>query len=352
MTDRDLTGQLQDRIRAAAAGRTPLRLRGGGSKEFYGRTTDGDLLDLSGHRGILDYEPTELVITARGGTPLDEVEAVLGEQGQMLPFDPPRFAPGATLGGAVASGLAGPRRPWCGAPRDLVLGLRLMDGQGQVLKFGGQVMKNVAGYDLSRLMAGALGTLGVLLELSIKVLPRPASELTLSREADPATALTLMERVQGGPVPVTGACWLEGRLYLRLAAGAAGAHRLGDEIGAEPLAEDNFWRRLRDHQLDFFTADTPLWRLSVPPVATPAVTGDSLIDWGGAQRWVRTQAPVGQIRQAAAAVDGHATLFRGGARDGEVFHPLAPPVAALHRRLKAVFDPAGILNPGRLYADI
>jgi glycolate oxidase FAD binding subunit len=350
MLDSDLTEKLKAQVKDAAAAERALSIRGGGSKEFYGREPEGEPLELGGHRGILSYEPTELVITARGGTPLQEVEKALAEQGQMLPFEPPYFASGSTIGGTVASGLAGPRRPWGGAPRDLLLGVKLLDGNGRVLQFGGQVMKNVAGYDISRLMAGAMGTLGVLLEVSLKVLPRPPEELTLARSADAATALGLMETLQGRPLPLTGACHLDGRLYLRLATGRESAARLAGEIGAKIVDADVFWSELRDQRLAFFDHGGSLWRLSVPPASEPAIDGEVLIDWGGAQRWLKSEAPARQVREAAARVGGHAILFRNGDRSGEVFQPLEPPLEVFHRRLKQVFDPRGILNPGRLYA--
>ena len=350
MLDSDLTEKLKTRVEDAVAAEQPLCIRGGGSREFYGRESVGEPLELGGHRGILDYEPTELVITARGGTPVQEVEAALAEQGQMLPFEPPRFTPGSTIGGAMASGLAGPRRPWGGAPRDLLLGVKLLDGNGRVMQFGGQVMKNVAGYDISRLMAGAMGTLGVLLEVSLKVLPRPPQELTMVHSADAQAALELMEALQGRPLPVTGACHLEGRLYLRLATGRESAARLAREIGAELIDASAFWNGLRDQGLAFFNHEGPLWRLSVPPSSEPAIDGEVLIDWGGAQRWLKSDTPAQQVREAAVRVGGHATLFRNGDRSGEVFQPLEPLLEAFHRRLKQVFDPQGILNPGRLYA--
>lgn len=347
MHDQDISARLRDQVIAAHQEGLPLRIRGGGGKDFYGRTPRGTPLELGEHRGILSYAPSELVITARAGTPLEEVLGALEARGQMLSCEPPRFAPGGTLGGAVAAGLAGPRRPWGGAPRDLLLGVKLLDGRGQILSFGGQVMKNVAGYDLSRLMAGALGTLGVLLEVSLKVLPRPALEWTLTREASLDQALDRLARIQGQPLPLTGACHLDGQLRLRHAGGEAPARRLAAEWGAALTQEDAFWEDLRDHRLPFFAGSQPLWRLSVPPAWTGALPGAQLLDWGGAQRWLRTDAPAEQIRALATAAGGHATLFRHGDRDGPVFQPLPAPLEALHRRLKAVFDPAGILNPGR-----
>ncbi len=254
--------ELQERVREAAAHGETLHARGAGSKDFYGRTASGSALELRKLEGIVSYEPTELVLTARAGTPLETLDAALREAGQMLPFDPPRFAAGGTIGGAVASGLAGPRRPWGGAPRDLLLGVKLLDGRGRIMRFGGQVMKNVAGYDLSRLMAGALGTLGVLLEVSLKVLPRPAEEHTLVREASAEHAIDLFAELQRRPFSLTGAAHADGKLFLRLAAAKSSAERLAAEIGAEAGSGGEFWSRLRDQRAGFFQSQTPLWRLS------------------------------------------------------------------------------------------
>lgn len=342
---------LVERVRAACENRTPLRLYGGDSKGFYGREAVGEPLDVSIHTGIVSYEPTELVLTARAGTPLAEIESLLAEHGQMLPFEPPQFAAGATLGGAVASGLAGPRRPWYGAPRDLVLGTKVLDGRAQVLNFGGQVMKNVAGYDVSRLMAGAMGTLGILLEISVKVLPRPSAVHTIVIETDRDTARTRMRELCAQPAPLTGACFWNDRLYLRLAGNASGVGEWSNRIGGADQ-DDRIWNELRDHKLVFFTDERPLWRLSLAP-ATPTLVceTESLVDWAGAQRWIRTDAGPVQIREEVAKTGGHAMLFRHGNRNTDIFHPLDPVRARFHTNLKQSFDPHGILNPGRMYAD-
>lgn len=352
MNGQDQTRALVEQVRAAIAGRTPLRIAGGGSKAFLGRRCDGRTLSVREHRGVVEYAPTELVITARAGTPLSEIEQVLAEHGQRLPFDPPRFSANATLGGAVAAGLAGPGRPWHGAPRDLVLGVKLLDGHGRVQRFGGQVMKNVAGYDVARLMAGALGTLGVLLEVSVKVLPRPAVCHTRVLERDQAAALRMMRELAGKPAPLAGACHLDGCLYLRLAGNASGVEEWADRIGGEPGSE-SFWNGLRDQRLDFFGQDTPLWRLSLPP-ATPhsAFEASCLTDWAGAQRWLFGDHDATALRHAVAGHGGHVTLFRGGGREGEVFQPLDPVSRRFHQGLKDLFDPHRLFNPGRMYAGL
>lgn len=346
--------QLKEQVLAAAAAGSALRIRGGGTKDWYGQRIEGQVLDTRVHSGIIDYEPTELVITARCGTPLAEIEAALAERNQMLAFEPPHFGDGATFGGAVASGLSGPRRATSGAVRDFVLGTKLLDGKGQVLSFGGQVMKNVAGYDVSRLLAGSLGTLGVMLEMSVKVLPRPIRETTLRFETSEIDALRMLNEWGGLPLPVSASCWHRGVLTIRLSGAQAAVDAAARDLGGEVVDNaDAFWSRLREQQHPFFTSAESLWRLSVPTSAGAIILkGEQLIEWGGAQRWLKVDADADmaqRIRRTAAAVGGHATLFRGGDKNVGVFHPLAPAVAKIHERLKASFDPSNIFNPGRMY---
>lgn len=347
--------QFRERIVAAGASKTALRIQGGATKNWYGQSLQGELLDTRAYSGIVAYEPTELVITARCGTPLAQIEAALEAQQQMLAFEPPHFGATATIGGVVASGLSGPRRAAAGAVRDFMLGALLMDGKGEQLRFGGQVMKNVAGYDVSRLLAGSLGTLGLLLEMSLKVLPKPFAETTLRFEMTQADALQRLNQWGGQPLPISASAWHDGVLLLRLsgAQAAVGAARqlLG---GAEVADAAALWSALREQSNAFFADIAPdaagLWRLSVPSVTAPlALDGEQLIEWGGAQRWLKTAAEASVIRAAAAAAGGHATLFRGGDKRSGVFHPLAPAVMAIHRKLRSGFDPAGIFNPGRMY---
>ncbi len=353
-----MTEQFRERVLAAAAEGKPLRIRGGGSKDFYGGPLVGEVLDTRGHAGIVAYEPTELVVTARAGTPLAELEATLAEQGQMLAFEAPHFGDSATLGGCVAAGLSGPRRATAGSVRDFLLGAKLLDGKGEVLNFGGQVMKNVAGYDVSRLMAGAMGTLGLLLEVSLKVLPRPAAELTLRLELPEAKALETMNRWAGQPLPVSATCWEGtpdgGELTVRLSGARAAVRAARERLGGEELAQaDGFWRDVREQQLAFFVGKEALWRLSVPSASSPlALAGTQLFEWGGALRWLKSNAEPQQVREVAAAAGGHATLFRGGERSGGVFAPLPDTLMKLHRNLKRAFDPQGIFNPGRLYPEL
>lgn len=339
-------------ITEAASRRAALRIEGGGSKSFYGRATVGEVLQTGGYRGIVDYEPSELVVTARAGTPLGELEERLAMQGQMLPFEPPRFGGPATIGGAVATGLSGPRRPYGGASRDAMLGCEIINGFGEQLVFGGQVMKNVAGYDISRLMAGALGTLGVITRVSLKVLPRPAEEVTLAFEHTQDEAVEVMSAWAGRPMPVSATCHDGDRLYLRLSGSRTGVRKAAEALGGERISDAGFWAGIRDHEHPFFKDAPSIWRVAVPPATRPLdVPGAVLMEWNGGLRWLATDAPARAIRDAAARVGGHATWFRG--HDGsDVFHPLVEARLALHRNLKRAFDPAGILNPGRMYAEI
>ncbi|WP_437341690.1 glycolate oxidase subunit GlcE [Cupriavidus basilensis] len=359
----------RDAIRHATDTRAPLRLRGGGSKDFYGQHAQGALLDTRAYSGIVDYDPPELVITARCGTPLAEIEAALAERRQMLAFEPPHFSTGAnasdvaTIGGAVAAGLSGPRRQAVGALRDFVLGTRVMDGRGDVLSFGGQVMKNVAGYDVSRLMSGSLGTLGLILEVSLKVLPVPFDDATLRFALDEAAALDRLNDWGGQPLPIAASAWHDGVLHLRLSGAAAALRAARERLGGEAVdaaQADALWRALREQSHAFFApvqAGRALWRIAVPTTTAPlALPGGQLIEWGGGQRWwlgsSDSAADSAIVRAAAKAAGGHATLFRNGDKAVGVFTPLSAPVAAIHQRLKATFDPAGIFNPQRMYAGL
>lgn len=346
--------QFSQTIREAGSTQRPLRIAGSGSKSFYGRAMQGTLLDVTPYRGIVSYEPTELVLTARAGTPLAEIEAALAEKRQMLPFEPPHFGAGATLGGCIAAGLSGPRRACAGAVRDYVLGVRMIDGKGEDLKFGGQVMKNVAGYDVSRLMAGSLGTLGLLLEVSLKVLPVPAEELTLRFSMTEAEALDRMNRWAAQPLSLSATCCHDGVLTVRLSGATAAVNSVRQKLGGEIVADDyHFWRSVREQQHDFFQSAKTLWRLSLPSTAPViSVPGRQLIEWGGALRWLAGDAPAATIRQAAAALGGQATLFRSLQPMDEPFHPLTAPLLAVQQRLKKSFDPFAIFNPGRMYQEL
>ena len=382
--------QTTEQIRAAAASGQSLCIRGGGSKNFYGTLATGQaplaLLDTRPLRGITSYQPSELVVTVRAGTPLAELEAALAEKGQCLPFEPPHFGaqrvklasqpphlnapPGeATVGGMVAAGLAGPARASVGGVRDYVLGVSMLNGRAEPLTFGGQVMKNVAGYDVSRLMVGALGTLGVLTELSLKVLPVLPGEATLRFDMPQAQALQQLNQWGGQPLPLNASCWVHAdgasTLYVRLRGALAAVEAAcksmgGQRMDAQQAARD--WALCRNQQLPWFAARgaRALWRVSLPHAALaldlPAEFEPPLVEWHGAQRWY--QLPSGQgalLRQAATKVGGHATLFRADGAQTESaesrFDAIAPPLLRIMRQLKQEFDPAGIFNPGRLHAD-
>jgi glycolate oxidase FAD binding subunit len=367
----DTPHELIDQVRAAAAARTPLRIRGGDTKAFQGEPVSGQPLDTRAFSGIVAHEPSELVITVRAGTPLAEVEAALAEQGQHLPFDPPHFGAGSTIGGAVAAGLAGPARATAGGVRDYVLGAQFINGRAEWLTFGGQVMKNVAGYDISRALAGSMGTLGVITHLSLKVLPVAPAEATLVFNMGQHDALEQLHRWGGQPLPLNASCWVNDEtapdqpelLFVRLrgavAAVESACERLVREAGGQRM--DNAqagpdWAACRDQGLPFFHAPSPdlcLWRLSLPQTALVLdLPFAQLIEWQGAQRWLWAPASAaGQIRTATAAVQGHATLFRAGA-DGAPgvrrFDAESPALQAITKRLREAFDPLGIFNPGRM----
>jgi glycolate oxidase FAD binding subunit len=362
--------QLAERIRAAAADRTLLRIRGGGSKDFYGLALQGELLDTRALGGIVSYEPSELVATVMAGTPLAELEAVLAAQGQCLAFEPPHFGAEATVGGMVAAGLSGPARASVGAVRDFVLGLEMINGRGEVLRYGGQVMKNVAGYDVSRLMAGSWGTLGLITEVSLKVLPVAPAEATLRFACTQEQALRWLNQWGGQPLPLNASCWLqepgqpEGTLYLRLRGARAAVQAACQRLGGEQLSGDQVaadWTACREQALPWFAgraAGDCLWRLSVPqtaPVlALPQECTGPLVEWHGAQRWVQAPRSLGaQLQALAASVGGSATLFRAEGADqisaAPVFDAEAgSAMANLHQRLRQAFDPDAIFNRGRL----
>ena len=351
---------LIDRIKSARDAGAQLCIRGGGTKDFYGEAPQGEVLDTRVLEGTSSYEPTELVVTTRCGTSLAELEALLAEKGQCLPFEPPHFSDGATVGGMVAAGLSGPSRAAVGSVRDHVLGATLLNGKGEVLTFGGQVMKNVAGYDVSRLLAGSLGTLGVILEVSLKVMPAAPATLTLRLEMDQARALAQLNAWGGLPLPLNASAWWDGNLIVRLRGALAAVQAARVRIGGtvvEPQFASPFWAGLRNHTDEFFEGahaaiknGAALWRLSLPSTAAPlALSGELLIEWGGAQRWLCTARPAGAVRDAAAKAGGHATLFAAQDKSVGVFAPLSAPLARIHRELKKSFDPSGVLNPGRLY---
>ncbi len=355
----DDSDRLVEEVARAYISRTALNIRGGATKHFLGRKVGAGAinLDTRSHNGIVRYEPTELVITARAGTPVSELTTALNAAGQMLPCEPPEYDGNATVGGAVASGISGPRRPWAGSVRDFVLGCRLITGEAKHLRFGGEVMKNVAGFDMSRLAVGSYGCLGVVTEVSLKVLPKPRACKSLALEMDLSEAMTELSAWRQSALPISAACYLDHRLYVRLEGGEGSVASAMERIGGEEL-DVRFWKALREHELPFFKDERPLWRLSLPN-ATPQfnLPGDALLDWGGAQRWLKSTASAGDIQTLAKAAGGHATRYgsvpalAGECSEGE-FMPLAAPLERLHRALKQKLDPRGIFNPGRIYAGI
>ncbi len=349
---RDASTEIADRIASARAAGEPLSIVGGNSKPFIGRSTEATVLDVSNHSGIVQYAPGELVLTARGGTPLVEIEQTLAEEAQMLAFEPPHFAESATLGGTLACNLSGPRRPWSGSVRDAVLGVRLITGKAEQLRFGGQVMKNVAGFDVSRLQAGALGAFGVISEISLKVLPRPAASVTIAQETDADDAIGRMNTLAAQPKPLAGAAWTEGRLYLRLEGARSAVEGTVRQWGGERLADgERFWTELREQRLPFFGGGGgTLWRFSIRSTAPITEPGDWLIDWGGAQRYLRGEFEADRMQAAAASAGGHVSIYRGGDRTREVYQDLPESLRKLHLNLKSAFDPDRVLNPGRLYS--
>ncbi len=355
--------RLVDQVQTARAAGGHLRIVGGGTKDFYGNALQGEPLDVRSLAGISSYEPTELVVTVRAGTPLAELEAALAEMGQHLAFEPPRFGPSSTVGGMVAAGLSGPARAAAGSVRDHLLGATLLNGKGEVLSFGGQVMKNVAGYDVSRVLSGSMGILGVICEVSLKVLPQPTATATLRFDFDQASALTQLNAWGGQPLPISASALWNGTLVLRLAGARAAVDAACRQLGGEAIEAQlaaSFWRGLRDQQDEYFTSASTavgggaaLWRLGVAQTAAPIeLPGEQLVEWGGAQRWLCSAAGAAQVRLAATAAGGHATLFRGQDKSAGAFHPLSAPLARFHRELKKAFDPDRVFNRSRLYAEL
>ena len=359
----DISQQLQKQVQDAFEKKTALSIISGNSKSFYGRAdalaASAEVLDISGHLGVLNYEPTELVITARAGTPLQYIENLLEENGQMLPFEPPAFTDNATIGGTIACNLSGPRRAYTGAARDFLLGCKIINGKGEILSFGGEVMKNVAGYDVSRLMAGAMGTLGVLLEVSLKVLPKPEMESTQLFQCSAVEALEKIHDWSQTPLPLSASSYHDSILRIRLSGATEAVKAAVDTVSGETMAEaEQYWQQLKEQRLDFFTGDKPLWRISLASdsesIGLPEGYDDEddcLYEWGGALRWLKCDAPAEMIQRAAAELDGHASLFR---HDGHssVFQPLTPGLMRIHQNLKQAFDPENILNPGKLYPEL
>lgn len=351
--DTDSSQQLQQQTLDAFEHAVGLRIIGGNSKKFYGRAVSGEALNVAEHRGILNYEPTELVITARAGTPLNEIEKILDANSQILPFEPPAFATTATIGGTIACNFSGPRRAYAGAARDYLLGCKIINGKGEILSFGGEVIKNVAGYDVSRLMAGAVGTLGVLLEVSLKVLPKPEIEATRVLHCSIDEALEKMHAWSQTPLPISATCFDDAILHVRLSGTAKAVNAANNTIGGEDMDNaSRYWMDLKEQHLDFFKTEKPLWRIALASDIEPLpLRGKYLYEWGGALRWLESDVSAEHIQNTVAEVDGHAILFRHAHQSG-LFQPLTPGLMRLHKNLKQAFDPKNILNPGKLYSEL
>jgi glycolate oxidase FAD binding subunit len=353
--------ELSEQVATARASKRTLRIRGGGTRDFYGNPwpQDGSAgwLDLAAYHGVVTYEPSELVLTARAGTPLLEIEALVAGQNQMLAFEPPRFGPAGTLGGCVATGMSGPRRMAAGSAADFVLGTRLLGADGTVLHFGGEVMKNVAGYDLSRLLAGSLGVLGALVEISLKVVPRPHSEVTTVLELTEEQALAQCLQWRSQPIPVSATAWIgdgvgHGQLSVRVSGNESAVRQGLVRIGGQSLTQteaDSFWLGLRDQTHAFFQ-QRPLWRIVLPPKTRALGVGATLHEWSGNLRWLAGPQDAAALRTRVQALGGSVCLYHRGDVPADVpaFHPLSAGVLQIHQRLKQEFDPAGVFNRHRL----
>lgn len=357
----DLSKIIQEQISEAYQISSPLVIMANGNKSFYGHTSEGTPLVVSQHSGIINYEPTELVLTARAGTPLNEIEALLDKHDQQLAFEPPHFQkeadPGeqqpATLGGTIACGLSGPARANNGAARDFVLGCEIINGKGEQLKFGGQVMKNVAGYDIARLICGSLGTLGVILNVSLKVLPKPETEKSLSFTVSRKQAYQKLNQWNSKPYPITASCYYDGQLTVRLAGNTQAVKATQSKLGGDSLNNSTrFWQAVKEQQHPFFKTDNALWRISIKPCANINIDTDKLgwlTEWHGALHWIKTNTPAKILRQQIENLGGHATLFRNPHSQDEIFHPSPEPLFVLQQNIKKAFDPKNILNRNKMY---
>jgi len=362
-TAKDSSNKLADQVNRAYGNGTLLNIWGGATKSFLANSdrdqNTAESIMTRDHQGIINYEPRELVLTARSGTLLKVVQKILASNNQMLAFEPPAFGAQATLGGTIACALSGPRRPYTGAVRDYVLGVRLVNGRGEVMHFGGEVMKNVAGYDVSRLMTGAMGTLGLLLDVSLKVLPAPEVEMTLVQDLTPIAARKRMIELARLYLPVSAMSYVGRFLNIRLSGTQSTIAATVDKIGGETIHEhETLWRDVQEQLHPFFKSGKPLWRLSLPADndwvdIENYLDGDCLIDWGGALVWLISDEKPEKIFSHAETLGGHARLFRdnnGGV--GSRLQPLSPGLLNWHKKIKHAFDPKGILNPGLMYKDV
>jgi len=350
MKDNNISEQLQNIVEQAIQTKEKLIIKAGGSKDFYGRAVLGKELNISKHQGIISYEPSELFITVRAGTLLKDIENILAENNQMLAFEPPAFGDESTIGGTIACNLSGPRRAYSGAARDFVLGTKIINGQAEVLSFGGEVMKNVAGYDVSRLMTGAMGTLGVLLEISLKVVPKPETEITLVHQLNIDEALLKLHQWSTQSLPITASCYYQNKLTIRFSGTEKYINTLQQSIGGETLIDaNNFWHSVKEQSHSFFDSKKSLWRLSTASNSeTTYPNDDTFYEWGGALRWIKTNASQNQTPNS---LNGHISLFRCPTKRNDTFQPLPKHLLQIHRNLKQAFDPHGIFNIGRMYQE-
>ena len=343
---------LLEQVRDATAEERALNVCGGNSKQHLGREPTGDPFDMSTYSGVVDYQPSELVITVRAGTTISDLQNALAEENQVLASEPPEFGGKATVGGTLACNLSGPSRPWQGSIRDHVLGVRIINGKAEHLRFGGQVMKNVAGYDVSRLMAGAMGTLGILTEVTLKVMPKPAATMTVCRPLDASGALRAMNDLSRAPLPINGASWCDGNLYVRLAGPASVIAAAARQIDGSPVSDDlGFWAGLREMSLPFFAGTEDAWCIALRATHDHFMPeADWLFDWRGSRRWLAADCDHDTLGRLVADAGGEVWRMRGGGNAGEVFPARSEAYRNMLVRLKQALDPAGIFNPGRLYS--
>lgn len=354
--DNDISTELQKQVVDAISNKEPLFIHAGKSKLFYGNDVNGKSLDISPHTGIISYEPTELCITVRAGTRLSEIQKLLAEKQQILPFEPPLYTKDATIGGAIATGISGPRRAYTGSIRDAILGVQMINGNAEIVNFGGQVMKNVAGYDLSRLMVRSQGILGVILSVSLRLLPKPSHDLTIRFDVNQQEGLDFFQNLRSQQIPVSATVWFDQQAYIRLSGSTETLENSQQLIKGDVLTDaKDFWREIRDQHYHFFgRTDKPLWRLSLPPGSNQIsrIDDNILIEWSGAQRWVNSNMPANIIQSIAKSRNGFATLFRGNLPETPHFPTLDEPLMLLHKQLKNKMDPHGVFNPSRMYENL
>lgn len=356
MTDQSKT--IQQQTQSAFENKTACRIVGANSKHFLGNESHGETISTKNHTGVISYDASELVMTVRSGTSLKEIKDILSANNQSLPFDPPTFSDYATIGGTIACNLSGPARPYTGAARDFVLGTRIINGKGEDCRFGGQVMKNVAGYDASRLMAGAYGTLGIILDISLKVLPITQTEVTIKIEQPVDDAIQTINQLSTKNLPISASCYFENHLYIRLNSSEQNTLAVSKNIcqqttGSEIENSKAFWHSIREQEHEFFKTEKSIARISLPPTCNNIdFNGEQLIEWGGALRWLKSDLDIESIRNQVQELGGHVTAYKNFESSIEFFHPLEAGLKTLQQRLKQGFDPAGILNPGRLYKEL